>query len=50
MFSLLDLRFLLFSIDLDVLREQRIMGLSKNLNYPQINEICKSDYLVVPRY
>ena len=41
MFSLPDLRF-----NLDVLRAQRIIG-SFYLNYPQINEVRKSDYMAV---
>ena len=42
MFSLCDLRFLLCSRDLDVLRVQRIIVFFLNLNYPQINEVEKS--------
>ena len=33
MFLLRDLRFVLCSRDLDVLRAQRIIGFKKNLNY-----------------
>ena len=40
--SPLDLRSLLFSRDLDVLRTQRIIGFY--LNYPQINELGESDH------
>ena len=48
MFSLRDLRFLLCSRDLDVLRAQRIIGLFY-LNYPQINEVRKCDRVdIVP--
>ena len=43
MFSLLDLRFVLCSRDLDVLRAQRIMSFF----YPQINEVGKSDHMGV---
>ena len=43
MFSLLDLRFVLCSRDLDVLRAQRIMGCY--LNYPEINEVGRSGSL-----
>ena len=42
MFSLRDMRFLLCSRDLDVLRVQRIMGFVY-LNYTQMNEVGKSD-------
>ena len=42
MFSLRDLRFLLSSLHRDELRAQRIIGFF-NLNYPQFNEIGKSD-------
>ena len=38
MFSLRDLRFVLCSRDLNVLRTQRIIGFKKNLNYLEINE------------
>ena len=38
MFSLRDLRFLLCSLDLDVLRVQRIIGFFLKLNHPQINK------------
>ena len=44
MFSLLDLRFVLCSRDLHVLRAQRIIGFF-NLNYPQINEVGKYDHV-----
>ena len=44
MFSLRDLRFLLRSRDLDVLRAQRIIGFFY-LNYPQINKAGKSDHM-----
>ena len=40
MFSLRNLRFLLCSLELDVLRAQRIMGIFY-LDYPQINEVGK---------
>ena len=40
MFSLRDLRFVLCSRDLDVLRAQRIIGFFY-LNYPQINAVGK---------
>ena len=43
MFSLRDLRFLLCSLELDVLRAQRIMGFY--LDYPQINGVGKSDQM-----
>ena len=42
MFSLRDLRFLLCSCDIDVLRAQRIIGFFI-LDYPQFNEIESSD-------
>ena len=42
MFSLRHLRFVLCSLDLDVQRAQRIMGF---FNYPQINEVGKSDHV-----
>ena len=45
MLSLLDLRFVLCSLDLDVLRAQRIMFFY--LNYPQINKVGKSDHMAV---
>ena len=45
MFSLRDLCFALCPLELDVLRAQRIMGFSY-LNYPQINEVGKSDHVV----
>ena len=41
MFSLRDLRFVLCSRDLDVLRAQRIIGLS--YLYPQVNEVEKTN-------
>ena len=44
MFSLRDLRFVRCSRDIDVLRAQRIIGFF-NLNYPQINEVPKSDHV-----
>ena len=43
MFSLRDLRFVLRSRDLDILRAQRIVGFY--LNYPQINEVRKCDHM-----
>ena len=43
MFSLRDLRFLLCSLELDVLRAQRIMG--SYLDYPQINGVGKPDHM-----
>ena len=46
MFSLRDLRFVLCSRDLDVLRTQRIIGFF-NLNYPQINEVKRSDHVSI---
>ena len=46
MFSLHDLHFVLCSLDLDVLRAQRIMGFFY-LNYPQINEVRKADHMVI---
>ena len=42
MFLLGDLRFVLCSRDLDIPRAQRIIG----FNYPQINEVGKSDHIV----
>ena len=45
MFSLCDLRFVLWSLFLDVLRAQRIIGFFY-LNFPQINEIGKSNHMV----
>ena len=45
MFSLCDLRFVLCSRDLDVLRAQRSMGFFI-LNYPQIKEVGKADHMV----
>ena len=45
MFSLRDLRFVLCSRDLDVLRAQRIIGFFY-LNYPQIDGVGKSDHVV----
>ena len=44
MFSLRDLRFVLCSRDLDVLRLQRTMGF---FNDPQINGVVKFDHMVV---
>ena len=38
MFSLCDVHFMLCSLDLNVLRAERIMGFFY-LNYPQINEV-----------
>ena len=46
MFSLRDLRFVICSRDLDVLRAQRITGFFY-LNYPQISVVGKSHQLVV---
>ena len=45
MFSLRDLHFVLSSLDLNVLQVQWIMGFFF-LNYPQINEVRKSDHMV----
>ena len=45
MSSLRDVRSVIRSRDLDVLRAQRIMGFF-HLNYPQINEVGKSDHTV----
>ena len=45
MSSLRDVRSVIRSRDLDVLRAQRIMGFSY-LNYPQINEVGKYDHMV----
>ena len=45
MFSLCDLRFVFCSRDLDVLHAQRIIGFY--LNYPQINEVEKSDHVLM---
>ena len=45
-YSLHDLRFMLYSLNLDVLRAQRIIGYF-NLNYPQINGGGKSDHVDV---
>ena len=42
MFSPRDLRFALCSLELDVLRAQRIIGFFFHLHYPQINEVGKS--------
>ena len=42
MFSLRDLRFVRCSLNLDVLCAQRIIGFFY-FNYPQINEVVKSD-------
>ena len=44
MFSLRDLRFAFCSLDLDVLRAQRIIGLFY-LNYPQFNEVRKFGHI-----
>ena len=45
MLSLRDLRFVFFSLDLDVLRAQRIIG---SLSYyPQINEVRKPDHMAM---
>ena len=49
MFSLHDLRFLLSSLDLDVLCAQRIMCFFY-LNYPEINENQKSDGMDDKKY
>ena len=46
MFWLRPLRFVLCSRDHDVLRVQRIIGFF-SLDYPQINEVGKSDHVVV---
>ena len=46
MFSLRDLRFLLCSRDLDVLRVQRTMGFF-HFNYPQTNEVKKSNHIAI---
>ena len=46
MFSLRDLRFVLCSRDLDVLRAQRIMGFFY-LKYPQISEVGNSDHVAM---
>ena len=48
MFSLRDLRFVLRSRDLDVLRAQWIIGFF-NLNYPQINAIGKSGHMALTK-
>ena len=45
MFSLRNLRFVLCSRDLDVLRAQRIIGFFY-LNYPQSNEVRISDHMI----
>ena len=45
MFSRRDLRFVLFSLEVDILRAQRIIGFLTNLNYPQINGVGKSDHV-----
>ena len=42
MFSLIHLRFMLSSRDLDVPRAQRIIGIFY-LNYPQTNEVEQFD-------
>ena len=44
MFSLRDLHFLLCSRDLDVLRAQLKDYRLSYLNYPQFNEVGKSDH------
>ena len=44
MFSLRDLRFVLCSREVDVLRAQRIIGFSY-LYYPQIKEVGKPDHM-----
>ena len=44
MFSLRDLHFALCSLDLDVLRAQRIIDFFY-LGYPQINGVRKSDHM-----
>ena len=44
MFSLHDLCFVLCSLELDILRTQRIIGFF-NHNYPQINEVRKSNQM-----
>ena len=44
MFSLRDLHFALCSLDLDVLRAQRIIVFFY-LGYPQINGVRKSDHM-----
>ena len=40
MFSLRDLRFVLYSLELDVVRHRLFY-----LNYPQINEVAKADHM-----
>ena len=47
MFSLFDLHFGLWSLGLRVLRTQRILGFFFNRNYPQINEVGKSDHMAM---
>ena len=47
MLSLLDLRFVFCSRDLNVLRAQRIIGFFYRRNYPQINEVEKADHVIV---
>ena len=44
MFSLRDLRFALCSLEVGILSAQRIIGFFLNLNYPEINEVGKSDH------
>ena len=44
MFSLRDLRFLFYSLELNILDAQRIMGFF-NLDYPQINEVRQFDHM-----
>ena len=46
MFSLRDLRFVLCSLEVGILRAQRVMGFFY-LNYPQINAVAeKYDHMV----
>ena len=45
-FALSDPRLVICSRDLDVLHSQRIIGFF-NLNYPQFNEVGKSDHIVL---
>ena len=42
MFSLRDLRFVLCSLDVDILRAQTIIGF---FFYPQNNEVGKADHM-----
>ena len=44
MFSLRDLRFVLCSLDLDLLRAQRIIGFILS-NYPQLKEVGKAAHI-----